>query len=266
MAVDYDLDVLTRLAGADLSTTGQYRFVEQSSAGTVTVCNSAGENALGVLQNNPASGQAATIAVGGVTKVLAGATIAIGEQLATTAAGKAAVATGGQVILGEAMSGGADGALISMLWRPMAYSGSILVTQDSQLQEASVTITTAQLKALNTTPIELIAAPGEGYALALDSAVLFLDYATTAYDGIASGEDLNIRYTDGSGALVATIETDPFLTSTADALRYVQPTTAAAITPAANAALVLYMATGNIATGDSPLKLKLYYRVIPAAL
>lgn len=266
MAVDYDLDVLTRLAGADLSTTGQYRFVEQSSAGTITVCNAAGENALGVLQNNPASGQAATLAIGGVTKVIAGATIAIGDQIATTATGAAAVATNGQVILGEALSGGASGAIISMLWRPMAYSGSIVITQDSSLQSASVTITAAQLKALNTTPISLIAAPGEGYALALDSAVLFLDYGTAAYDGIAAGEDLNIRYTDGSGALVATIETDPFLTATADALRYVQPTTAAAITPVANAALVLYMATGNIATGDSPLKLKLYYRVIPAAL
>lgn len=266
MAVEYDLDVLTRLAGADLSTTGQYRFVEQSSAGTVTVCNGAGENALGVLQNNPASGQAATIAVGGITKVLAGATVAIGEQLATTSAGKAAPATGGQVILGEAMSGGGDGVLISMLWRPMAYSGSILVTQDSQLQETSVTITTAQVKALYTTPIELIAAPGAGYAVVLDSAVVFLDYATTKYDGIAAGEDLNIRYTDGSGALVATIETDPFLASEADALRYVQPTTAAALIPVEDAALVLYMASGNIATGDSPLKLKLYYRVIPTAL
>lgn len=266
MAVDYDLDVLTRLAGADLSTTGQYRFVEQSTSGTVTVCNSAGENALGVLQNNPASGQAATIAVGGVTKVLAGATIAIGEQIATTAAGKAAVATNGQVILGEAMSGGGDGSIISMLWRPMAYSGSILVTQDSSLQSASVTITTAQVKLLNTTPISLIAAPGAGYALALDSAVLFLDYGSVAYDGIAAGEDLNIRYTDGNGQLVATIETDPFLTATADAVRYVQPATTAAITPVDNAALVLFMTTGNIATGDSPLKLKLYYRVIPTAL
>lgn len=266
MAVDYDLDVLTRLAGADLSATGQYRFVEQSTAGTVTVCNSAGENALGVLQNNPTSGQAAVVAVGGVSKITAGATIAIGDQLATTAAGKAAPATNGQVILGEAMTGGADGSIISMLWRPMAYSGSIVVTQDSSLQSASVTLTAAQVKLLNTTPITLVAAPGEGYALALDSAVLFLDYGTTAYDGIASGEDLEIRYTDGSGALVATIETTDFLGATADALRYVQPTTTAAITPVANAALVLYMATGNIATGDSPLKLKLYYRVIPAAL
>jgi len=95
--------------------------------------------------------------------------------------------------------------------------------------------------------------------------VLFLDYATTAYDGIAAGEDLNIRYTDGSGALLATVETDPFLTATADATRYVLPTTTAAVTPVANAPLVLYMATGNIATGDSPLKVRVRYRVIDTA-
>jgi hypothetical protein len=257
---------ITRTAGADLSAAGQYRFVEQTNTGAITICNSAGEKALGVLVNNPASGQAATVAVGGLVEIEAGATIAPGDLLATTAAGKAAVATNGQVILGEALSGGGDGAIVSMLFQPMAYSGSIVVTQDSQLQTASVTITAAQVKALNTTPITLIAAPGEGYALALDSAVLFLDYESAAYDEIAAGEDLNIRYTDGSGQLVATIETDPFLTATADALRYVQPATTAAITPVENAALVLYMATGNIATGDSPLKIKLYYRVIPAAL
>ncbi len=266
MAFEQDLKIISRTAGADLSTTGQYRFVEQSSAGTITVCNSAGENALGVLQNDPVSGVAGAVAYDGVTKVLAGATIVPGNQIATTAAGKAAVATSNQVILGEAVSGGADGEVISMLLKPMAATGTVLITEDSSLQEATITVSSAELLLLNTTPKELIATPGAGFAIALDSAVLFLDYGTTAYDGIAAGEDLNIRYTDGSGALVATIEATGFLDATADALRYVQPTTAAAITPVANAALVLYMATGNIATGNSPLKVKVYYRVIPATL
>ena len=266
MATDFNVECLTRIAGADLSTTGQYLFVEQNNAGAVTVCNSAGENALGVLYNDPASGQSASVAYDGIVRVMAGATIAIGELVATTAAGKAAVATNGQVILGEAISGGGDGEIISVLLRPMAYSGSIIVTQDSSLQSASVTVTSAELLGLNAAPKTLIAAPGEGYAIALDSAVLFLDYNSVAYDGVASGEDLTIRYTNGSGQLVATIETDPFLTSTADALRYIQPTTTAAIIPVANAPLVLHLSTGEIATGNSPLKLKLYYRVIPAAL
>lgn len=128
------------------------------------------------------------------------------------------------------------------------------------LKTATVTVSSAELLALNASPKTLIAAPAAGKALILVAAELWLDFATTKYDGIAAGEDLTIRYTDGSGALLATIETDPFLAAEADAFRYVEPTTTAAITPVADAPLVLHLSTGEIATGDSPLKLRLLYR------
>lgn len=128
------------------------------------------------------------------------------------------------------------------------------------LKTATVTVSSAELLALNATPKTLIAAPAAGKALILVAAELWLDFATTKYDGIAAGEDLTIRYTDGSGALLATIETAPFLAAEADAFRYVEPTTTAAITPVAEAPLVLHLSTGEIATGDSPLKLRLLYR------
>jgi hypothetical protein len=35
------------------------------------------------------------------------------------------------------------------------------------------------------------------------------------------------------------------------------------ITPVANAALVLHMLTGEITTGDSPLHVRVFYRVVP---
>ncbi|BBL73670.1 hypothetical protein [Methylomagnum ishizawai] len=92
-----------------------------------------------------------------------------------------------------------------------------------------------------------------------------MDYGTTAYDGIASGEDLTIKYTNGSGATLMTIEATGFLDASADATRFALPTTAAAFTPAANAALVLHMATGEIATGDSPLKVRVDYKIIDTA-
>lgn len=128
------------------------------------------------------------------------------------------------------------------------------------LKTATVTVSSAELLALNATPKTLIAAPASGKALILVAAELWLDYATTPYDGIAAGEDLTIRYTNASGAVLATIETDPFLTAEADAFRYVEPTTTAAITPVAAAPLVLHLSSGEIATGDSPLKLRLLYR------
>ena len=128
------------------------------------------------------------------------------------------------------------------------------------LKTATVTVSSAELLALNASPKTLIAAPAAGKALILVAAELWLDFATTKYDGIAAGEDLTIRYTDGSGALLATIETDPFLAAEADAFRYVEPTTTAAITPVAEAPLVLHLSTGEIATGDSPLKVRITYR------
>ncbi len=133
------------------------------------------------------------------------------------------------------------------------------------LKTATVTVSSAELLALNATPKTLVAAPGAGKALVLVAAELWLDYATTAYGGIAAGEDLAVKYTDASGATLATVETTGFLDATADAFRYVEPTTTAAVTPAANAPLVLHLLSGEIATGDSPLKLRLLYRELTLA-
>lgn len=127
------------------------------------------------------------------------------------------------------------------------------------------TITATQLKALNATPQTLVAAPGSGKLLMFQRALLFLDYNSTAYDGIAAGEDLSFKYTNGSGAQVATVEATGFLDATADALRIAQPDVAAP-TPVANAALVLHMLTGEIATGNSPLYVRTFYSVLPSTL
>lgn len=195
----------------------------------------------------------------GIAWTKAGGVIARGAMFSTDADAKAATAAEDDRTIGMALVTAAANDLFPALILP---GGGI---SDSQDAVESVTLTAAQVNLLNTTPVTLVAAPGAGKALMLLDAVLFLDFATTAYAGIAAGEDLNIRYTDGSGALLATIETDPFLAATADAVRYVQPTTTAAVTPVANAPLVLYMATGNIATGDSPLKVRVRYRVIDTA-
>jgi len=128
------------------------------------------------------------------------------------------------------------------------------------LKTTTVTVSSAELLALNATPKTLLAAPAAGHALILVAAELWLDYATTAYAGIASGEDLAIKYTNASGDVLATVETTGFLDATADAFRYVVPPTTAAITPVAAAPLVLHLLTGEIITGDSPLKVRLTYR------
>jgi hypothetical protein len=117
MAIEHDLDNISRVAGADLSS-AQFKFVESNSSGTVTVTNAAGEYVLGVLQNNPASGQAATVAVGGISKVVLGGTVSINDSIATDNAGKAVAASTGNKIVGIAIKGGASGEIGSVLLRP----------------------------------------------------------------------------------------------------------------------------------------------------
>jgi hypothetical protein len=80
---------ITLKAGADLSAK-QYFFVKIDANGDVVLAGN-GENAIGVLQNAPASGEAANIAVAGVSKVIIGDTTSLdsGVVISSDADGKA---------------------------------------------------------------------------------------------------------------------------------------------------------------------------------
>lgn len=132
-----------------------------------------------------------------------------------------------------------------------------------------VQLSSAQILALNATPITLIAAPGASKALIFEGAVIHKP-AGTAYAGIAAGEDLALKYTDASGAEVGQCEMTGFADQATAQARYIRPHTAASgvssITPVANAALVAHMLTGEITTGDSVFNLRIFYRIVPTVL
>ncbi len=131
-----------------------------------------------------------------------------------------------------------------------------------------VTITTAQMLALNATPIEVIPAPGAGYALVLDS-VLAYKPAGTAYAAIHTDDDIAFKYTDANGAAVAEIEATGFLDQATAQTRFAQSYRAASaessMTPS-NTPIVAHMLNGEVTTGTSDLKLRLFYRIIPLVL
>ena len=82
---------ITLKAGADLSAK-QYFFVKIDANGDAVLAGN-GENAIGVLQNAPASGEAANIAVAGVSKVIIGDTTSLdsGVVISSDADGKATI-------------------------------------------------------------------------------------------------------------------------------------------------------------------------------
>lgn len=109
---------VTLQAGQDLSSS-QYYFVAVAADGQIDPAGD-GVYADGILQNDPdAAGKAANVQIAGISKVVAGGAISVGDAVASNASGKAATAATGEVILGTALEAAtADGDTISILFQP----------------------------------------------------------------------------------------------------------------------------------------------------
>lgn len=124
---------------------------------------------------------------------------------------------------------------------------------------ADTTLTAAQVKLLNTTPIQLIAAPGAGLSVVPVKVMATMVYGTATYSCNASGASL--FYTDGSGAQPGLTLTQAFIQQTASSSLFVNGA-ATAFVPTANAKIVIKAATSDPTTGDSPIKIRVYYHVV----
>lgn len=118
MAVGKFLDDDSFAASADLSAV-QYHIVERTGAHSCNVCNNAADVPLGVLQNDPRSGEAATVRLQGKSKVVSdgsGTAIAVGDRVGTNAAGRAVKKTApGDYIIGRAeQASSANGVIITV--------------------------------------------------------------------------------------------------------------------------------------------------------
>lgn len=92
------------VAGADLSA-HLFKAVKLN-ANRQVVAAGAGERATGILHNNPAAGQTATVAVFGASKVVLAGTVATGASAAVAAGGGVETAGAGDYILGIMDTGG----------------------------------------------------------------------------------------------------------------------------------------------------------------
>lgn len=99
----------------------QYYFVKVTGAQTAGLATAAAnERVIGVLQNKPQNvGEAATVAIDGVSLVEAGGTVAAGDGIKVNASGKGVTWVAGtddrDLRVGVATTAGASGALMSVL-------------------------------------------------------------------------------------------------------------------------------------------------------
>ena len=129
---------------------------------------------------------------------------------------------------------------------------------ENRVQYATIEVPSTEILALFATPKELVAAPGVGKVLEFLSAVLVLDFNSAAY---ATNGILSVRETNAAGtAHSATALLAAFLAQTADTILPVQPL-ATGLALAENTPMVLSAAAAETATGDSPMTVKVAYRV-----
>ena len=126
-------------------------------------------------------------------------------------------------------------------------------------------ITSAQVKAIRATPIAVVPAPGIAKSLKFVSALLQLNYGTSAFTG---PQNFAVRYKDGASAQVSQAVTGTgFIDQATDMVTSVAAKIDAIATRAVaeNQPLVLHNIgageiTGN-AGNDSLLHVKVFYRV-----
>src|SRR5215475_5713246 len=145
-----------------------------------------------------------------------------------------------------------------------------LITYGADLSNAiryrKVTLTNAQIKALNATPKELVAAPGSNRMIEFVSAILKLNAGTNVLT--ESADNLAIRYTGVAGVTVTeAIEATGFVDASVDTFTNAVPKldTIVAATGALGEKLVLHN-TGNgeyggNAAADATMEVHILYRL-----
>lgn len=116
-------------------------------------------------------------------------------------------------------------------------------------QVTAISLTSAQIKALNTTPITIVSAQGTDTTIIVDEIILKNTFVTTAYTG---SNALEVRYTNGSGEKVTADFPNTFLNLVATGYSWVK-SLATPVISVENSPIVLYVPTANPATGDGTI-------------
>lgn len=140
--------------------------------------------------------------------------------------------------------------------------GSMASPTWSPITPIAFAVTSANILAMNATPVNLIAAPPAGFALIVDSVLMTLTRTATAY---ANGGVTNLVYTGGavsphSGSLPAAV-----MTGGAGVVlnSFGGPSAANGIVVPTATGIDITNATAPFITGTGTLKVVVDYRVVP---
>ena len=135
------------------------------------------------------------------------------------------------------------------------------------VQYLKVAMTAAQFNGMYAAPFEILPAPGADNLIVVDEAMLVVDFGSAAY---AAGGVFGLQYdTDVHGAGVGASETAAAAVAqwAADSTLRLDgrcPTSAAADT--VNKSVCMSNLTGAFTTGDSPVDVHIWYKIVPAGL
>lgn len=195
---------------------------------------------------------------------LAGADLATNPQVINISTGLTATESAGTVSIsvptgGISTTALADDAVTSAKLAP------------GVLQVDTVTLTAAQVKGLRAAPATLVAAPGAGKLVVVESLVLQLNYGGN--NGFTESTDnLVLQYNDSGQDITGAIEMTGFIDQTADTVAIYYPAAIAAMAAATvgvNEAVELFnTGDGEIAgnaANDNTLVATIAYRVVTLA-
>lgn len=210
-----------------------------SVSGIITISNT-GSTSLPLVSTHilvgNAGGVAADVAMSGDTTISVAGVVSIGQNKVTT---------------GDAITGNKLGIDV--------------------LMKTSKTITKSQMRQLNAAPIEIVPNVGIAQAIVPVRVVYKMIFNANVFDSVDVGDDLQLRYTNGAGALLVETETVGFLDQNSDQVRVSFPNSGSGalttLTPVAGTNVVL-STPGSISAanadvnGDSSMTVDFYYVVV----
>lgn len=127
------------------------------------------------------------------------------------------------------------------------------------IKTRQTSLSSAQILALNATPISLVPAPGAGKIVEVISITLKMVRTGTAY---ANGGALEFRYTNASGAKVTADIAAAVVTGGAGTEYNIVKGVVTSLTPVANALICISNATAAFITGTGTAVVTVVYRIL----